>query len=107
MLVSFSAFETGANVAPQANLSNENTSEESKQHSRAQLDELESSGRLGEHSAEKNTNNVLGGFKATINSERPLHLHFELSLIAVPDPNVSEEAKEHARDVLREHGAME
>jgi hypothetical protein len=25
----------------------------------------------------------------------------------VPDPNVSEEAKEHAREVLREHGASE
>ena len=65
----FFTFESVADVEHQANLSNENTSEESKQHSRAQLDELESSGRLGEHSAEKNTNNVLGGYKATINSQ--------------------------------------
>ncbi|VDC06168.1 unnamed protein product [Peniophora sp. CBMAI 1063] len=77
-----------------ANLANERTSEESKQHSRAQLDELESSGRVGgasrEHTDKKNTNNVLGGFKATINN-----------------PNTGDEAKEKARNVLREHDAME
>ncbi|KZV64087.1 hypothetical protein PENSPDRAFT_757509 [Peniophora sp. CONT] len=76
-----------------ANLSNANTSEESKQHSRAQLDELESSGRVGDASrehGEKNHGNVLGGFKATINN-----------------PNTGEEAKEKARNVLRENDAME
>ncbi|KZV65671.1 hypothetical protein PENSPDRAFT_637974 [Peniophora sp. CONT] len=76
-----------------ANLSNNNTSDESKQHSRAQLDEIESSGRLetaGHSNADKNMGNVLGGHKATISN-----------------PKVSEEAKEHARDILREHDALD
>ncbi|VDC04108.1 unnamed protein product [Peniophora sp. CBMAI 1063] len=76
-----------------ANLSNAKTSEESKQHSRAQLDEIESSGRLdtaGRSEGDKNFSNVLGGHKATISN-----------------PKVGEEAKEHAREVLREHDALD
>ncbi|KAI0033334.1 hypothetical protein K488DRAFT_47954 [Vararia minispora EC-137] len=74
-----------------ANLKNSNTSEESKDHSRQQLSELEDSGRLGQQGSEgKNHNNVMGGYKATINN-----------------PNVGEEAKDHARDILRDNDALD
>ena len=52
--------------------------------------------------------NVLGGHKATLNSvcTLPGDSVFTLTLLP-PDPKVSEEAKEHSRDVLREHDALD
>jgi len=91
-----------ANVARghKANLSNPNTSEESKIHSQQVLEELgqdtettaaattsktESQGLIDG----KDEGNVLRGHKATL-----------------ANPRVSEEAKEHSREVLEEHGAL-
>jgi len=60
------------------------TSEESKQHSREILDNEYDGGNIETHSDEnKNPNNVAGGLKATINN-----------------PNVSEEAKQSAKERL-------
>ncbi|EJD42487.1 hypothetical protein AURDEDRAFT_168553 [Auricularia subglabra TFB-10046 SS5] len=80
-----------------ANLKNPNTSEESKEHSRQVLQELEDGTfenpvnpkmpSTNEEAPVKETNRVLGGYKATLKNDR-----------------VGEDAKEHAREVLNEHG---
>ncbi|RAR07766.1 conidiation-specific protein 6 [Stemphylium lycopersici] len=69
-----------------ANLNNPNTSEESKQHSKEVLQEIENGGdanAVSGNDGDKNPNNVAGGLKATINN-----------------PNVSDEAKESAKERL-------
>ncbi|KZT62054.1 hypothetical protein CALCODRAFT_490625 [Calocera cornea HHB12733] len=73
-----------------ANLANSNTSDESKQHSKEVLDELEQSGEVnqGNGDAGKNQGNVIGGHKANLKN-----------------PNTSEESKEHSKQVLEEKGA--
>ncbi|KAI0036322.1 Conidiation protein 6-domain-containing protein [Vararia minispora EC-137] len=75
-----------------ANLSNPNTSEESKEHSEQVLSELEDRrGRPDQQGSEgRDSGNVLRGYKASISN-----------------PGVSEEAKEHARDVLRDNDALD
>ncbi|KAF9793027.1 Conidiation protein 6-domain-containing protein [Thelephora terrestris] len=79
-----------------ANLKNPNTSEESKEHSRSVLEQAEDgtidlTGSSGsDHATDesgKETNRVLGGFKATLHN-----------------PNVGEEAKQHAKHELEKHG---
>ncbi|KAI0912229.1 conidiation protein 6 [Ustulina deusta] len=68
-----------------ANLSNPNTSEESKQHSREILENefnYDVAPDVNDNQ-DKNPNNVAGGLKATIKN-----------------PNVSEQAKESARERL-------
>ncbi|KAI0065916.1 hypothetical protein BV25DRAFT_1821635 [Artomyces pyxidatus] len=76
-----------------AAMKNPNTSEEAKEHSRQQLNELEQSGSLDEARAQrdgpKNENNVLGGYKATLKN-----------------PNVSDEAKQRAQQVLEDKDAL-
>ncbi|KAK5167462.1 uncharacterized protein LTR77_007161 [Saxophila tyrrhenica] len=80
-----------------ANLSNPNTSEASKQASRQALKEL--GGEDAFYSEDKqgddaptagmgNEGNVIGGHKANLSN-----------------PNTSEEAKQHSKEVLKEHGA--
>ncbi|EPQ60863.1 conidiation protein 6 [Gloeophyllum trabeum ATCC 11539] len=66
-----------------ANLNNPNTSEESKEHSRQVLDDLESSGEVGGGDALKNEGNVVGGHKANLKN-----------------PRTSDESKEHSKQVL-------
>ncbi|KZV84989.1 hypothetical protein EXIGLDRAFT_841759 [Exidia glandulosa HHB12029] len=80
-----------------ANLKNPNTSEESKDHSRQVLESMEDG--TFENSVEphkplsneeapvKETNRVLGGYKATLKNE-----------------SASQEKKDHAREVLADHG---
>ncbi|KAH7105156.1 Conidiation protein 6-domain-containing protein [Auriculariales sp. MPI-PUGE-AT-0066] len=93
-----------------ANLKNPNTSDESKEHSRQVIDEMESgeaddsgdydpreksaqsTGRTrgGETEIDdsgKETNRVLGGYRATLHNK-----------------STSAEAKEHAREVLEDNG---
>ncbi|WWC88762.1 uncharacterized protein L201_003675 [Kwoniella dendrophila CBS 6074] len=74
-----------------AAINNDNVPQESKEHSKQVVDEIEGSGEVEAESAEdnntKNENNVIGGHKATLNN-----------------PRVGEEAKEHSRQVLSEHG---
>ena len=62
------------------------TSEESKQHSREVLENGVEGADMETESHDKNPNNVAGGLKATLNN-----------------PNVSEEAKESARERLGEN----
>ncbi|KAF8543752.1 conidiation protein 6 [Trichophaea hybrida] len=82
-----------------AALKNPNVSEEAKEHSRQVLDQIgdqtDSSARATAGSDPsnvstegKNTGNVVGGYKATLKN-----------------PNVSDEAKDHAEKVLEEMGA--
>ncbi|TRX93669.1 hypothetical protein FHL15_005345 [Xylaria flabelliformis] len=70
-----------------ANLSNPNTSEESKQHSREVLDNEFNGGDVPSASdnQDKNPGNVAGGLKATLKN-----------------PNVSDEAKESAKERLNQ-----
>merc|ERR1712108_115370 len=66
-----------------ANLNNPNTSDESKQHSKEVLQEIENGGdanAVSSSGGDKNPNNVAGGLKATLNN-----------------PNTSDEAKQSAR----------
>lgn len=87
-----------ANVARghKANLSNPNTSEESKLHSAQVLEELGQGGDQETSTGDKSSGdqtvdegNMLRGHKA-----------------AISNPRVSEEAKEHSRQVLEDHGAI-
>ena len=75
-----------------ATLNNPNVSQEAKDNAQERLDSLEGgapveevmSGSTGHKtSGEKNPGNVAGGYKATLNN-----------------PNVSDEAKQHAKEVL-------
>ncbi|KAI1502847.1 Conidiation protein 6-domain-containing protein [Biscogniauxia marginata] len=68
-----------------ANLNNPNTSQESKEHSKAVLENEFNGGDVAtaDDNANKNPGNVAGGLKATIKN-----------------PNVSEEAKESAKERL-------
>lgn len=73
-----------------ANLANPKTSEESKEHSRQELDRLESEGGMTAGDAAdtgKNEGNVIGGHKANLKNT-----------------NTSDESKEHSKEVLNEHG---
>ncbi|KAI0690215.1 Conidiation protein 6-domain-containing protein [Cytidiella melzeri] len=76
-----------------ANINNPRTSEESKEHSRQVVEELEADPETQAYKEDrggaKNEGNVIGGHKATLKN-----------------PNVSEEAKEHSRAVLEDKGAM-
>ncbi|KAG9191565.1 hypothetical protein G6011_10299 [Alternaria panax] len=77
-----------------ANLNNPNTSDESKQHSKEVLQEIENGSDANAASSaggDKNPNNVAGGLKATLNN-----------------PNTSNEAKQSARERLgQEQTAVE
>merc|ERR1711879_241288 len=69
-----------------ANLSNPNTSDESKQHSKEVLQDIENGGdanAVSSSGGDKNPNNVAGGLKATLNN-----------------PNTSDEAKQSAKERL-------
>ncbi|WWC70661.1 uncharacterized protein I206_104612 [Kwoniella pini CBS 10737] len=74
-----------------AAINNDDVPEESKEHSKQVVDEIEGSGETEVESAAedrpKNDGNVIGGHKATLKN-----------------PNVGEEAKEHSRQVLSENG---
>ncbi|KAK8858494.1 hypothetical protein IAR55_002721 [Kwoniella newhampshirensis] len=72
-----------------AAINNDSVPEESKEHSKQVLSELESSGDLEKEETPKNEGNVIGGHKATLKN-----------------PNVGEEAKEHSRQVLEENGVQ-
>ncbi|BFZ60088.1 hypothetical protein YB2330_001110 [Saitoella coloradoensis] len=84
---------TQGNVAGgyKATLSNPNTSDEAKQHAQEVLDnglqDQVDDQKLAdeEGTGAKNTGNVIGGYKATLKN-----------------PNVSEEAKEHAKEKIDE-----
>jgi len=54
----------------------------------------------------KNTGNVIGGYKATLKSEMMYFPTFQSSNIIFLDPRVSDEAKHHAEEVLRENEAI-
>ncbi|KAI2480254.1 Conidiation-specific protein 6 [Pyrenophora tritici-repentis] len=73
-----------------ANLNNPNTSDEAKQHSKEVLSSIDNGGEVptsnsSSSGGEKNTNNVAGGLKATLNN-----------------PNTSDEAKQSAKERLGE-----
>ncbi|WVQ65883.1 hypothetical protein V866_002865 [Kwoniella sp. B9012] len=74
-----------------AAINNDSVPQESKEHSKQVVDEIENSGDVETEAAEgdrpKNEGNVIGGHKATLKN-----------------PNVSEEAKAHSKQVLSENG---
>ncbi|KAF7194048.1 Conidiation-specific protein 6 [Pseudocercospora fuligena] len=91
-----STVEDRSNIAAghKANLSNPNTSEESKENSRKELEKLGGEDAFYDKKGEDapaagmgGQGNVLGGHKATLSN-----------------PNTSEEAKENSRKILEQHG---
>jgi len=77
-----------------ANIANPNTSDESKEHSRQVIQEVEdgnvdhlSGNDRSTDESDKETNRVLGGYKATLHN-----------------PNTGEEAKQRAKEKLEGHG---
>ena len=97
----------------QAALNNPNVSEEAKEHSRQAIDDLESQPETQQaregYGEPKDEVRVNAGFKATLKSEFayiPLMSAPSDPDMHVSDPNVSEEAKQHARDVLEERSAL-
>jgi len=89
-------------------------SEEAKAHAREILDaagvleEFEEGG--SEEQRDEHENRVLGGYKAALNSTSsqivPLYARSNDTSTLSVDPNVSEGAKEHAREFLRERNAL-
>ncbi|KAI4168693.1 MAG: hypothetical protein LQ343_006197 [Gyalolechia ehrenbergii] len=73
-------------LPPPPILTSADTSEEAKQHSKEVLDQEFAGGNV-ETSGEKNPQNVAGGLKATVNN-----------------PKVSDEAKESAKERLKDMG---
>jgi len=80
-------------------------SDEAKAHAREMLDENAHSSSHDHKSGDQSENRRMGGYKATLKSK------FDASVCTLPqvnevliDPNVSDEAKEHAEEVLKEHG---
>ena len=94
-----------ANAAPQQN---EHTSPEAKKHAR---EILEAHGYTVERaegvSEDDHQTRVLAGYKAALNSEsyHTLFLYRHVAHICLIDPRVSDEAKAHAREFLKEHNA--
>lgn len=99
--------------------SDPNTSEKAKQHAREVLEAEEEVEAQPEHSPavsapDQHTKRVLAGYKAALHSmfpvlpsphHRPIARDsYQISDLLLTDTNVSEEAKERARDILREHG---
>ncbi|EIN13982.1 hypothetical protein PUNSTDRAFT_59311 [Punctularia strigosozonata HHB-11173 SS5] len=79
-----------------AAINNDRNSEEGKEHARHKLEELEKSGDIEKTQESYEDNNggkdemrVNAGYKATMKN-----------------PNVSDEAKEHARELLEKKGAI-
>lgn len=89
-----------------------NTSEKAKQHAREVLEaEGEEVDTHPDHSPpassqDQHTKRVLAGYKAALHSTLPIRSHslYIFDLSALTDTNVSHEAKERAREILREHG---
>jgi len=82
-----------------------NVSDEAKAHAREMLGEDVHSSSHGRKSDDESENRRMGGYKATLKSK------FDASVCTLQranemliDPNVSDEAKEHAEEVLKEHG---
>lgn len=96
-------------------MKNPNVSEEAKEHSQEVLEELEDQGELqsrgntSESEAGKNFGNFVGGHKvlsipSRIRGESDLPYSFLQATLK--NPRVSEEAKEHSREVLEERDAI-
>ncbi|TFK67638.1 hypothetical protein BDN72DRAFT_960877 [Pluteus cervinus] len=95
--MSSSAGKNPSNVAGglKAAIHNPNVSEEAKESAKARLEEMgtgvesTTSGSDAGDAGLKNEGNVIGGYKATLKN-----------------PNVSDEAKQHAEQVLRDKDAI-
>ena len=88
-------------------------SEEAKDHAREAIDELEQSPETQEtrqgYEEDKDETRVNAGYKATMKSEHRIDMvdvRGQTDVYARVDPNVSEEAKEHARELLDSKGAI-
>ena len=80
-------------------------SDEAKAHAREMLGEDVHSSGHDRKSDDETENRRMGGYKATLKSK----FNALVCILTQPnemliDPNVSDEAKEHAEEVLKEHG---
>jgi hypothetical protein len=90
----------------QTKLKNENTSDESKGLSQKQLGELEDPGRLGEQEPGKNFNDVMDGYKVTMNSGPLLRLLCTAQVAEKRRARRQGETKDHSRNLFRENDAL-
>lgn len=80
------------------------TSQAAKAHAEEVLQAAGIHERLPDHSEEEHQTRVLAGYKAALHSmSRTIGLASSLTLSSI-DPRVSEEAKQHVREYLEEHG---
>ncbi|KAI0334649.1 hypothetical protein GY45DRAFT_1318255 [Cubamyces sp. BRFM 1775] len=95
-----------------AAINNPRVSEEAKEHSRQAIEELEAQPETQETRAgyeeDKDEVRQNAGYKATLKSECYTFSCYTDRIVTpvAPDPNVSEEAKEHAKDILEERDAF-
>lgn len=86
-------------------MANPHVSEEARGHSKQVLDEMESRGELPEQQRRgdegKNVGNIIGGHKVCAPNPR-LGSLLTCTQAAMKNPNVSEGAKEHSRQVLED-----
>jgi len=80
-------------------------SDEAKAHAREMLGENVHSSSHDRKSDDETENRRMGGYKATLKSkfDGPMCILPQANEVLI-DPNVSDEAKEHAEEVLKEHG---
>ncbi len=88
-----------------------NVSEEAKQHAREVLkNEGVATGDDGDDSDDLHQTRVNAGYKAALHSTcllpRRISLDRGVDSLRTTDPHVSEEAKEHAREVLKSQGEL-
>jgi hypothetical protein len=100
-------------VHEKAAINNPNVSDEAKEHSRQVIEEVSKNDLPKEQelaSDDKDETRVLAGYKATMKSGRYVcsirahDIDIYVSFCVILDPNVSQEAKDHAREILEEKG---
>ena len=86
-----------------AAMKNPNVGEEAKERARERVEDMEESGQVTTNQNEPTgplSGNQIGGYKATLKSESSLFQPSFQCLKQFIDPKVSQEAKDHAREVL-------
>lgn len=100
-LHSTSSFSSGVAILYIINV-DQNTSDDAKKHAREILN------AAGIHEQDdpddqQHQTRVLAGYKAALHSKLSWSIASFLSVRCLPDPKVSEEAKQHAREYLGQH----
>lgn len=93
----------------QAALNNPQVSEQAKEHAQQAIDEISRNDLPKEHeliNEDKDEVRVNAGYKATLKSTSSPSSIPDIRLYPSLDPQTSQEAKDHAKGILEEKGAM-